>query len=160
MATMRFKGLDEYSAKLAQLSALAEEQVLGPAIYDGAAIVADAVRAELEAVPVGTREKGGGKMAGPAQEVKDAILQGMGVAPLQRDKSFLNVKVGFDGYDTQRTRKYPNGHPIPMLARAVQSGTSFMDAHPFVKNALRKSRRAAEDAMRKRAESEINKIMK
>lgn len=160
MAKIEFKGLEEYRLKLQHLSALSEERVLGAAVYDGAAIVADAVKAEIQALPVDNTHSKEEKAIGPTQEVKDALLQGMGVAPLRNDNGFVNVKVGFDGYDDRPTVKYPRGHPIPMLARAVQSGTSWMQGNPFVKTAIRKIRKRAEAAMARRAEEEIDKIMK
>lgn len=159
MAKIEFKGLEEYSAKLNRLSALSRDKVIGAAVYDGAAIVADAVKAEIQALPVDDSHGKNGKKSGPESEVKQALLEHMGVAPLQDDKGFLNVKVGFDGYTSKSTPKYPNGKPVPMLARAVQSGTSFMEGHAFVKNAVRKSRKKAEEAMKKRVEKEIEDIM-
>lgn len=160
MAKIEFKGLEAYAAKLNRLEALSRDKVIGAAVYDGAAIVADAIRAEIQALPVDENHDGKNKKIGPSQADKDALLQGMGVAPLLVDNGFANVKVGFDGYDDRPTVKYPRGHPIPMLARAVQSGTSWMQGNPFVKTAVRKSRRAAAAAMAKRVEQEIDKIMK
>lgn len=160
MAKIEFKGLEEYIAKLNRLEALSRDKVIGAAVYDGAQIVADAVRASIQALPTDEGHYQEQKKIGPSQAVKDVLLQGMGVAPLQNDNGFENVKVGFDGYDDQPTVKYPKGHPIPMLARSVQSGTSFMYPNPFVKTAVRKSRKAAEAAMAKRVNEEINKIMK
>lgn len=160
MAKIEFKGLEAYSAKLNRLEALSRDKVIGAAVYDGAAIVADAVKAEIQALPVDESHDSKTKKIGPSQADKDALLQGMGVAPLRNDNGFVNVKVGFDGYDDRPTVKYSRGHPIPMLARAIQSGTSWMQGNPFVKTAVRKSRKLAEAAMARRAEEEIDKIMK
>lgn len=162
MAKITFKGLEEYTAKLNRLDALSRDKVIGAAVYEGAAIIADAVKQELMAIPTdsGHRRGKGTAKAGPSQEEKQAIIQGMGIAPLQNDGGFENVKIGFDGYDDRPTIKYPRGHPIPMLARAVQSGTSWMKPNPFVKTAVRRVRKAAEAAMEHRVNEEINKIMK
>mgnify|MGYP001065632422 CR=1 FL=1 len=157
MAKIQFKGLEEYTAKLNRLEALSRDKVIGAAVYDGAAIVADAIKAELQALP--TDEGHDRKKVGPERAVKDALIQHMGVAPLQNDNGFVNVKVGFDGYNGRPTPRYPRGKPVPMLARAVRSGTSFMEGHDFVKTAVRKSRKTAEAAMAKRVEREIEKIM-
>lgn len=158
MAKIEFKGLEEYQRKLKELSALSEERVIGAAIYDGAKIVADEVRKSIQSLPtdVGHAEK----KRGPTIEVRDALLQGMGVSPMESRNGFLNVKIGFDGYDSHPTPKYPNGHPIPMLARSVQNGTSFMYPNPFVKSAVSKSKNPAVAAMKKRIGQEIDKIMK
>lgn len=162
MAKITFKGLEEYTAKLNRLEALSRDKIIGAAVYDGARIVADEVRAQLQAVPTdeGHYKGEGQKKIGPSAADKQAIMQGMGIAPLQYDDGFENVKVGFDGYDDRPTERYPRGHPIPMLARAVQSGTSWMHPNPFVKTAVRRARKPAVEAMKKRVEQEIDQIMK
>lgn len=160
MAKIEFKGLAEYQAKLNRLSALSRDKIIGAAIYDGAAIVADTVRAELDAVP--TDERWGtpsSPKSGPSQEEKNGLKDSLGVTPMRDDNGFVNVKIGFDGYQGKPTRKYPRGKPNQMIARSVNSGTSFMTAAPFMKNAIRKSRKLAEAAMKKRVEQEIQDIM-
>lgn len=166
MATIRFKGLEEYTTKLSQLSVLAEEQVLGPAIYDGAAVVMEAVKEELRAVPTDDRRfvpaAAGLVRTGPTTEQKEQLLESYGVAPMQVDeKGFLNVKVGVGAdYNGIVSKRWPKGQPNLLVARAIESGTSFMAAHPFVKEAIRKIRKAAEAVMAKRVETGIEKIMK
>ena len=51
MATITFKRGEEYMLKLTRLEKEAVEKVCGPAIHDGAKVVADAIRAELQNVP-------------------------------------------------------------------------------------------------------------
>lgn len=159
MAKIEFKGLGEYMEKLNTLSSLLEEQIIGSAVYDGAAIVADAMKKELLAIPTDESHDKKTKKRGPSKADLDAVIQGMGVASMQNDNGFLNVKIGFDGYDDRPTKKYPQGHPVVMLARAINSGTSFMEPNAFAKSATRKSRKQAEAAMKKKAEKEISKIM-
>lgn len=160
MARISFKGLEEYSAKLNRLSALSRDKIIGAAVYDGAAVVADAVRAELDSVP--TDEHWGTPAypkAGPSAEEKQGLKDSLGVTPMRDDNGFVNVKIGFDGYQGKPTRKYPQGKPNQMIARSVNSGTSFMAQHPFMKEAVRKSRKKAKDAMKQRVEKEIQDIM-
>lgn len=160
MAKISFKGLPEYQAKLDRLAALSRDKIIGAAVYDGAAIVADTVRAELDAVPTDERwGTPGYPKAGPSQEEKEGLKESLGVTPMRDDNGFVNVKIGFDGYQGQPTRKYPRGKPNQMIARSVNSGTSFMAAAPFMKNAIRKSRKPAEAAMKQRVEQEIQDIM-
>lgn len=161
MAKIEFKGLEEYRIKLQQLSALAGERVIGAAVYDGAEIAADIVRQEIQSLPTdehwGTREY---PKAGPSQEEKDGLLESFGITPIRNDDGFVNVKLGFDGYQGKPTRKYPRGKPNQMIARSVNSGTSFMKQTAFMKNAVRKARKRAETAMAQRVGEEIDKIMK
>lgn len=74
MAKIEFKGLEEYIAKLNRLEALSRDKVIGAAVYDGAQIVADAVRASIQALP--TDE-------GHYQEQKKSVL-------LRRSKTFCS----------------------------------------------------------------------
>lgn len=161
MAKITFKGLKEYQLKLSELAALSEERVLGKAVYDGAEIAADIVRQEIQGLP--TDERWGTPeypKAGPSQKEKDGLLESFGITPIRNDNGFVNVKLGFDGYQGKPTRKYPRGKPNQMIARSIESGTSFMRQTPFVKTAVRRARKPAVEAMKKRVEQEIDQIMK
>lgn len=163
MAKIEFKGIDAYSKKLIRLSADLETRVLGPAIYDGADTVMKAVLEELRAVPTDDRRfvPKGEMRGGPMSDQKEALIRSYGIAPMQVDeKGFLNVKIGVDDYNHIVSRKWPKGQPNLMIARAINSGTSFMVSHPYVKAAVRKIRKAAEAIMEKRVNEEINKTMK
>lgn len=157
MARIEFKGLAEYSAKLDRLSALCRDEIINAGVREGGGVLADAIRAELDAVPTDTQHKR--TKIGPTPEEKQGLQNSMGITPIRDDNGFVNVKVGFDGYQGKTTRKYPRGKPNQMIARSVQSGTSWMKANPFVKNAVRKARPAAVSAMKKKIEDEIDKIM-
>ncbi|MBQ6734847.1 MAG: hypothetical protein IJR00_08060 [Lachnospiraceae bacterium] len=76
--------------------------------------------------------------------------QGLGLAPIRKDKKFLNTKAGFAGYNKHITAKYDQGHPNAMVARAVESGTSFRRKCPFIAPTVRRFRHEAEDRMAKR----------
>lgn len=45
-----------------------------------------------------------------------------------------------------------------MVARAVESGTSFMEANPVVKKSVARSRKKAEKAMEQVINGEIDKV--
>lgn len=61
----------------------------------------------------------------------------------------LNVKLGFDGYNGMKTKKYPKGQPNVLLARSIESGSSIAKKRPFVAPAVRKTKKAAEETMAK-----------
>ena len=50
----------------------------------------------------------------------------MGISPIKHDGDYINAKVGFDGYGSIPTKKYPKGVPNQLVARSVNSGTSFL----------------------------------
>ena len=76
------------------------------------------------------------------------MLRGMGIAKMMNKDGTYDIKIGFDGYDDEVTEKYPKGHPISMIARAVESGTSFMEKTPFIRPAYNKAHAQAEQAMK------------
>lgn len=148
MAKLKFKGLEEYEKQLMKLKNCSED-CIGKAIYQGAAVIADAVRQNIEALPIDERiVKAGQMLNGITQEQKDGLLVGFGIARLQDDGGFLNVKLGFDGYNGTVTKKYPMGQPNSMIARSVNGGTSFRQRIPFVDNAVRAKKSEAEKKMK------------
>lgn len=52
----------------------------------------------------------------------------------------INVHIGFYGYDSdKKTKKYPNGVPIPLIAMAREYGTSSGEAKkPFFRKSFKK----------------------
>ena len=160
MAKLTFRGLEEYELRISRLGK-ETERIAGEAIYEGAGIVADAVKANIHALPVvtgyGTSET---PLPGGVTAVQKAgLIEGFGISKMQNDSGYLNVKVGFDGYNRTKTKKYPQGQPNQLVARGVESGTSWKQAHPFVKSAVSKSRKQAEKAMADKLDEEIEKIM-
>ena len=160
MATMKFKDGADYLLRLEHLEAAAKTDLLGNVVYDGAKVVADIVKEEISGLPVdnrrGTEETPAG---GPSQYQKKGLEKSFGIAPIRNDNGFVNVKLGFDGYNGLKTRRWPQGQPNQMVARSVERGTSWMKANPFMKRALQKARKRAQEAMASRLQREIQKIM-
>lgn len=162
MATIQFKGGDEYILKLAKLEAELKDQVLGEAIYGAAGIVADEIRQSLEQVP--TDESFGTSSAptsGPRKKQVEGLMDSLGIASLQDDGTgYLNVKIGFDGYNDIVTQRWPKGQPNQMVARSVESGTTWMKKNGFVRKAVASSRKRAVEFMKRTVDKSIEKIMK
>ena len=160
MATLKFKGLEEYELRLSQLGKNIGK-VAGRATYEGAKIMADEIKKSIEALPVvsgyGTDQNP--LPGGVTISQKKGLIEGFGIAKLQNDGGYYNVKIGFDGYNSVKTEKYPQGQPNQLVARGVESGTSWKQAHPFVKPAVARARKATEQAMADTIEEETNKIM-
>lgn len=155
------KGADKYLKQLEQLSSKSDEMIKR-AIYPAAGIVADRIRAETESLPTSSNEYGSttSPIDGVTKTQKEGLLNGLGIAPFQKLYGFINVKVGFDGYNKTKTKKYPNGQPNALIARSVNSGTSFRVKNTFVDRAVRSSRKKAETAMAEEFDKEVSKIMK
>lgn len=162
MATITFKKGDEYLMKLSKLSNATIHEVCGPAIYDAAGLVADRIMSEFRKVPTDERFGTEGTPAiGPKKIQKKALYDCYGITKMEEDANgFLNVKIGFDGYSGIKTKKWPNGQPNQLIARAIESGTTYMLKHPFVKNGVSASKKKALEIMKKRVDDNIEKIMK
>lgn len=159
MAKMKIKGLREYENRLLKLENLIRE-ILGEAIYEGAGLVADAVKSSIESIPIDERYvTGGATLYGITPEQKAGLRDGFGIARMRDDNGFLNVKLGFDGYNSQVTKKYPGGQPNSLIARSVNAGTSFRQRIPFIDNAVNQTKGAAEQKMTETAEKAIGKAM-
>lgn len=154
MATWYFRGIDEYLARLEKLKANTGHAI-GRAIYEGAGIVAKEVAAEIQRLPVNNQY--GSK--GITSVQKAGLIEGFGISHAQTDGYFRHVKLGFDGYNGQHTDDYPQGQPNSLIARSVNSGTSFRPKNPFVDRATRRSKKACEVRMTEVIEREIIKIV-
>lgn len=155
------KGIDEYIRSLGNLSR-ESGHICGKAVYEGAKVVADAVKAEINRLPINDAEsyKTHNAKRGVTSAQKAGLVNGMGIAKMKNDGGYFNVAVGFHGYNSTVTEKYPQGQPNAMIARSVNSGSSYRQKNPFFDRAIRKSKKAAEAAMVQKVDEEINRIMK
>lgn len=157
MARITTKGLDDVLTKLDKLGDLSRETI-GEIIYDGAGVMADAIKAEIQGLPVTTqRYTAGATVKGITSAQKAGLLDGFGISKMEDNGGTYNIKLGFAGYNSQRTNKYPQGQPNSMIARSLCSGTSFREKNDFVGRAMRK-KKACIEAMRQKATEKINDV--
>lgn len=161
MAKITFPGLNDYELMISKLSKGVDD-IAGKAIYAGAGIVADAIKENIKALPI-VRGYGTEKdplPGGVTAPQKAGLIDGMGISPMQSDAGYLNVKIGFDGYNATKTEKYPQGQPNQLVARGVESGTSWKEKKPFIRPAINASKSRAEAEMARILDQEIEKITK
>lgn len=163
MATIQFKGLEEYELKLSKLESRSEE-IAGKAIYAGAKIITDEIRENIQALKAepdiaGLKAYKDKTPAPLTRKAKDGLLDSLGITPLQEENGFYNVKIGFDGYNALKTKKYPKGQPNQAIARSVESGSSIAEKRPFVRPAIAAKKKPAEQAMADVINSEAENIM-
>ncbi len=169
MAKIAFRNLEAYELQLAHLRARTPA-IAGKAIYAGADIITDAIRARIEAMPAVNDREGlvayYKKEPPPLTEsAKKGLLEGLGITRMQDDNGFYNVKIGFDGpegehgYNDLRTEQFPKGQPNVMIARSLESGSSIAEKRPFVRPAINATRKEAEAKMAEIIDNEIKKIM-
>lgn len=139
-------GIDEYISNLTNLSVDCEE-IGKRAVYDGMAVVANAIRSNIGGIPTGT-----GKDGKITPEEKAGLSAGLGISKIRNSGGVIDAKTGFGG----RTGKMTNAS----IARQVESGTSKIQKRSFVGTAGRQAKSGAEAAITKTIEEEINKRMK
>ena len=121
MARMTIKGLDDLAIKISKLD---DAEVAKKCVYAGAKVIADEIRNRLESNDTLKED-----------QLQD-LLDSLGIAPIKTDSDGnVTTKIGFKGYGRKPTKKYPFGLPNQMMARAVESGTSFRPKRPFVRTA-------------------------
>lgn len=158
---MTLKSTDDYALKLSKLAAQTEE-VAKKAIYEAANIVADKVASNLAALPTDKfrRLKDGEQFTGLPETQKKDLQDSFGVTPIKQDDAGnWSAHIGFDGYGSNPTAKYPKGVPNQLLARAVESGSSVRQKTPFVRPAVNATKGDAIKAMERVIDEELTKTM-
>ena len=148
--------IDVYIADLTKLFNDSEE-ICKRAAYEGARIVADKCRSGIEGIPIRNFDKESGMVNGVTASQKAGLLAGLGIAHFQNDGGFINVKIGMDGYNSTKTKQFPNGQPNALIIRALESGTSFRARNPVITRATNAAKGAAEAAIKKQMDEEIKK---
>lgn len=163
---------DTYLRRLAELQYNCEP-VLKASIYEGARVATDEMRKTIEALPLHQKKTAGGVR----EREKAALLEGLGITPMGWDGDFLNVKLGFDGYykppdaelramrrevnnrSGSRSRR-ENGIPTVVVARSLESGTSFSKKEPFVRPTVNRIRKTVVAEMQRELEKQIKNRLK
>ena len=155
----RIKASSDLAAYIQSLESLEGKtrSVMGKAVYAGAKVVTDEVRKAIQGVRVR-----GNKQAPPGQPIsgltsvqRTGLLKGMGIASMRNDAGYLNVKVGFEGYNRTFTKKFPKGVPNVLVARALEKGATWHVKEPVISKATRSSRTKAVAEMEKELERQI-----
>lgn len=135
-------GLDDL---VAELDGLAQHlKGIGKyALYDGAGLMADAVKEAAGSLPY----KG---------STKAQIQAAVGIVKFRDTGDGSSTSVGFDGYFSGG--KDGKGFPIPFFVREVEGGTSKIPAHPFVRKAANATKASAEAAILAAADEKIKQI--
>lgn len=155
--SMRTDGTEELAAMLGQLGEEAEH-IAKHALYEGAAVVANAYKSAASRIVTSARRyhnEPGGRL--PTPEEKAAVMN-IGIANFKGDGgSEVDTLIGMpEGYAMINGRR----KAVKLIARSINSGTSFMKKQPVFRRAASSSRGAAQQAMIAAADEMINKIIK
>ena len=135
-------GFEELNRKMGKLPENAAK-VAAEALYEGAGVVADKVSSAVQGIATEPfKYAAGGRRRKPSPEEK-AIVAGAkhGVAKFRKTGVSVQTSVGYQnaGYGTINGKT----KPIPQIANAINSGTSFMQKQPFMRKAFSQSKNAA-----------------
>ncbi len=134
-------------------------EIIEKALKAGADLLADNLRDEMDSIPVDENYVKNGEMkSGIKQIQKKGLQDSFGVTPIGARDGVYDVHLGWDGYNGIQSNRWPQGQPNPMIARSVNSGTSFLRAYPFIDRARRKYAKEAEKVMEETIAEEIGKI--
>ena len=151
-------GMDKLTDMLKKAGEAAHD-IAAESLYEGAGVMADAVTQAVDSIATEPfRYAAGGHKRLPSPEEK-ALLEGAekGVAHFRDDGGSVQTSVGLNatGYGQINGRT----KPIPMIANAINHGTSFMMKQPFYRRAMSQSKGAAlskiEDGIKRRVEEKM-----
>jgi len=152
---MKMEGLEELSAILGRLDSEAELVASG-ALYEGAGVIADAMSNAVDSIKTAPfKYKRESRM--PSPEEKEALRGKIGIAKFRKNGSEVDTIVGFtrgNGYVMLGKRKTA----VRLIARSINSGTSFMGKQPVFRRAASKNKSAAEAAIVAKAEKMLQEI--
>lgn len=177
MAVFQIIGRDRVGELTLEKLGAELDRIAQKALFEAGGIVADSVRAKLENLPEDEQDPkaryrylgDGERFTGIPRHQKEDLLDALGVTPpMIDDNGDWNVKVGFEselapgrrGYGRQRTRTYPKGQPLMMIARSVESGSSIQPKLPFFRPGVEQSKTAAIRAMNATVDLELIKLNK
>lgn len=140
MAKISFEGFESYKDMISDIE-INTLNIIKPAVYDGAAIVADEVKRNLRRVV--------------SPKASGDLERSMGLSEMRESFGFVHTKLGFSGYDRA-------GHPNILKARALERGRKDQPGRkkkPFIAPAVKAVKERAEEAMQNTAEQQIRNIM-
>lgn len=150
-------GMNELIGNMDKLEEQAPH-VAARGLYDGAGVVADAVSQAVQGIATEPfKYAARGKTRKPSPEEK-AIVTGAkhGVAKFRNTGVSVQTSVGYQnaGYATLNGKT----KPVPLIANAINSGTSFMQKQPFMRKAFSQSKGAATAKIEATILEEIEKL--
>ena len=146
---MKTYGFDEYIESLNRIGS-DSVGIVTKAVHNGAGILADEIRKNLESNLQGSETSTGD------------LEESLGIAPVRVDADgVINTRIGFDGYDREgvpnviKARVMESGRKL----RAMESGTSKTPKRPFIRPAIKAAENRIIHEMDETIRDEIDKIM-
>lgn len=155
---MTTSGIGELENRLQEIQDETAHDIAAAALYEGAGVMADAVSSAVEGIATEPfRYAAGGRKRLPSPEEKAILEQASkGVAKFRDDGGKVETSVGLQssGYGNLAGRR----KPVPMIANAINSGTSFMSKQPFYRRATSQAKGPALSRIEDKLREELNKL--
>ena len=160
--TISTDGIEELGAMMAKLEGKAQDVASG-ALFEGAGIVGDAFTAAIDRIVVEpfhfiAKPELIGKKQYASPEEKEALKGKSGIARFDKTGDGVNTIVGIcggAGYANVAGKK----KAVRLIARSINSGTSFMHKQPVFRRAASQSSGAAKNAIVSKAEQMFDEII-
>ena len=155
--SIQVEGMNELIRSMEKLPEKAAK-VAAEALYEGAGIVADKVSGAVNGIATEPfKYATGGRTRKPSPEEK-ALVAGAkhGIAKFRKNGVSVQTSVGYQnaGYGTINGKT----KPIPQIANAINSGTSFMQKQPFMRKAFSQSKGPAQAAIERAIHARENEL--
>ena len=155
------QGGEEFSALLNNLAGDQAITVMKAAVYAGVGVLADAIKSEIQGLPVesGYMPKGKKRNVVGSHD-KQALQDHLGISHIEATGDKADAVVSFNGYNGRPTKKYPNGVPIPLIARSIESGSSVREKNPFIRRAFNNAKTNAQQKAIDAGQEKLNELIK
>lgn len=162
MASFKCEGMEEF-IETCIFTERSLDGIVGRSIYPGAKIMGDAIKAATAGIPVDDTlfrfsAQYGRLRRGITSRQKKALIDSMGIAEIKKNWFGYNVKIGWDGYNDIVTERWKDGQPNAMIARSLNSGTSFLQKYPFVDVTVNAYANPTVQAISEQFDKELDKI--
>lgn len=133
-------------------------RIIKRSVFKGGKVMGDALGRAVSRIPVDDGDHHHGRRKGLTSEQKRGLDESFGIAKVRETRYGWNVKAGFDGYNSVVTPKYPKGQPNAMIARSLNSGTSFLIKYPFMDSTVSAYKSETVEAIEKEFDKRVDKI--
>ena len=154
--TINVNGLEELNDTLEQLGEHAQG-IAAKGLYEGAAIMSESMSKAAESI-VTAKFSGKKKHRFPSPEEKAIVTKAgaLGIAKFDKSDGDVQTSVGYGskGYAMLGGKR----KPIPQIAYAINSGTSFMPKQPFIRRGANAGKQKALEKIEEVILDEFEKI--
>lgn len=132
--------------------------LLKRSISKGGKVMADAVGKVVRSLPTDDTSHHHGRRRSITTKQKAGLVESFGIAKVRENRYGWNVKIGFDGYNEIVTKRWPKGQPNAMVARSLNSGTSFLIKNPFMDVTVASNKDATVEAIEREFDKRLDAL--